>query len=79
MLSRPYDCNGRPACVMNIDGVPYQLGDGENLLWDDTYPHEVLNESDSVRSVLLLDVWRAESVHLPQCGNSRGPKGVDRA
>ncbi len=60
MLSMPYDGNGKPACVMNIDGVPYQLGDGESLLWDDTYPHEVWNRSDHVRIALLLDVWRKD-------------------
>ncbi|MGH9200060.1 MAG: aspartyl/asparaginyl beta-hydroxylase domain-containing protein [Vicinamibacterales bacterium] len=35
-----------------------QRSNGECLLWDDTYPHEVLNESDEVRIALLLDVWR---------------------
>ena len=29
-------------------------------MWDDTYRHEVVNESDSRRSVLLLDVWRRD-------------------
>jgi aspartate beta-hydroxylase len=60
MLSMPRDENGEPACVMNIDGVPYRLGDGESLLWDDTYPHEVWNRSDRVRIALLLDVWRKD-------------------
>ena len=60
MLSMPRDENGVPACVMNIDGVPYRLGDGESLLWDDTYPHEVWNRSDRVRIALLLDVWRKD-------------------
>jgi len=60
MLSMPDDGNGAPACVMNIDGVPYRLGDGESLLWDDTYPHEVWNRSDRVRIALLLDVWRKD-------------------
>ena len=60
MLSMPGDGNGVPACVMNIDGVPYRLGDGESLLWDDTYPHEVWNRSDQVRIALLLDVWRQD-------------------
>ena len=41
MLSMPRDGKGVPACVMNIDVVPYWLGDGASLLWDDTYPHEV--------------------------------------
>jgi len=60
MLSMPRDGNGVPACVMNIDGVPYRLGDGESLLWDDTYPHEVWNRSDQVRIALLLEVWRRD-------------------
>ena len=60
MLSMPRDGNGQPACVMNIDGVPYRLGDGESLLWDDTYRHEVWNRSDRVRIALLLDVWRKD-------------------
>ena len=60
MLSMPNDATGRPACVMNIDGAPYRLGDGESLLWDDTYRHEVWNRSDRVRIALLLDVWRRD-------------------
>ncbi len=60
MLSMPNDGNGQPACVMNIDGVPYRLCDGECLLWDDTYRHEVWNRSDRVRIALLLDVWRKD-------------------
>ena len=60
MLSMPSDTAGRPACVMNIDGVPYRLRDGESLLWDDTYRHEVWNRSDRVRIALLLDVWRRD-------------------
>ena len=60
MLSMPNDERGQPACVMNIDGVPFRLADGESLLWDDTYPHEVWNRSDAVRIALLLDVWRKD-------------------
>ena len=60
MLSMPRDGNGLPACVMNIDGVPYCLGDGDSLLWDDTFRHEVLSCSDQVRIALLLDVWRKD-------------------
>jgi aspartate beta-hydroxylase len=60
MLTMPRDGDGVPACELNIDGVPYRLGDGESLLWDDTYPHEVWNRSDQVRIALLLDVWRKD-------------------
>ena len=57
-LSVPRDEDGRPAVVLTIDGVEHRIGDGECLLWDDTYPHEVLNRSDQVRAALLLDVKR---------------------
>jgi aspartate beta-hydroxylase len=60
MLSMPNDTGGLPACVMNIDGVPHRLADGESLLWDDTYRHEVWNRSEHVRVALLLDVWRRD-------------------
>ena len=60
MLSMPRDAAGVPACELNIDGVPYRLGDGETLLWDDTFRHEVWNRSDEVRIALLLDVWRKD-------------------
>lgn len=58
MLSMPNDKTGRPACVMEIDGVPYRLAEGASLLWDDTYPHEVWNRSTETRIALLLDVRR---------------------
>ncbi len=58
MLSMPKDETGRPACVMEIDSVPYRLEEGASLLWDDTYPHEVWNRSSEPRIALLLDVWR---------------------
>ena len=60
MLSMPNDENGAPACELNIDGIPYRLADGESLLWDDTYTHEVWNRSEQVRIALLLDVWRRD-------------------
>lgn len=62
MLSMPLDAKGHPACELEIDGVPYLLGEGDSLLWDDTFPHEVWNRSDEVRIALLLDVWRK---HMP--------------
>jgi aspartate beta-hydroxylase len=60
MLSMPEDENGVPACELRIDGAPYRLGDGQSLLWDDTYTHEVWNRSDKMRIALLLDVWRKD-------------------
>jgi aspartate beta-hydroxylase len=57
-LSVPADSNGRPGTVLAIDGTEYRIADGECLLWDDTFPHEVWNHSESYRIALLLDVRR---------------------
>ncbi len=57
-LSVPVSSDGRPAVRMELDGVEYRLGDGKWLLWDDTFYHEVWNDSDQVRIALFLDVWR---------------------
>ena len=57
-LSMPKTEDGTVAAVLKIAGLEYRLEDGECLLWDDTYAHEAWNESDQVRIVLLLDVWR---------------------
>ena len=60
MLTMPRAADGGIAAILEIDGEPHRLEDGECLLWDDTYPHEVRNNSDEVRAALLLDVWRPE-------------------
>lgn len=59
-LSVPRHADGRPAAALRVNGVEHRIGDGDCMLWDDTFSHEVLNESDQVRSVLLLDVWRRD-------------------
>ena len=61
-LSMPRDENGELGATLWIDGEPHRLADGETLLWDDTYRHEVLNATNKVRIALLLDVWRP---HMP--------------
>jgi aspartate beta-hydroxylase len=57
-LSMPRLADGRPGAVLKVADQEYRLGEGEYMLWDDTYPHEAWNESDQFRAVLLLDVWR---------------------
>ena len=57
-LSMPRTTAGTPAAVLRIDDREYRIADGECLLWDDTYQHEVWNASEEVRIALLLDVWR---------------------
>jgi aspartate beta-hydroxylase len=57
-LAMPRDERGNPAAVLRINGENHRMVEGECLLWDDTYVHEVWNRSDDVRSALLLDVRR---------------------
>ena len=54
----PRTAEGWPAAVLRIAGRDYPLAEGQCLLWDDTYVHEVWNRSDELRTVLLLDVRR---------------------
>jgi aspartate beta-hydroxylase len=61
-LSVPTAADGRPAAVLSLNDQEYRVGNGEHLLWDDTYPHEVWNNSDELRLALLLDVRRR---HMP--------------
>jgi len=39
----------------------YTWKDGESVLFDDTWDHEVVNESDEPRAVLVVDVFRPMS------------------
>ena len=57
-LSVPKADDGRPAAVLTIDHQEHRVGNGECVLWDDTFPHEVLNRGDQVRIALLLDIRR---------------------
>lgn len=41
-----------------IRGEEYQWNEGEAVLFDDTWPHSVKNNSKSVRAVLVVDVMR---------------------
>jgi aspartate beta-hydroxylase len=54
----PRQADGRPATVMMINHQEKRITDGEGMLWDDTYFHEVMNNADEARVALLLDVWR---------------------
>jgi aspartate beta-hydroxylase len=60
MLSVPLMPDGRPAAPLVVDGQEFRLGNGDALLWDDTFPHSASNDSDDIRIALLLDVWRKD-------------------
>ena len=57
-LSMPHGADGRVGAILWIDGKEHRLNDGDYLVWDDTYTHEVHNRTDHVRIALLLDIWR---------------------
>lgn len=41
-----------------VDGIKYSWKNGENILFDDTYEHEVKNNSNDLRIILICDVDR---------------------
>ena len=45
-------------CKLLVDNTPYFWKEGEGVLFDDTYTHEVVNNSTEHRIALLLDVKR---------------------
>jgi aspartate beta-hydroxylase len=59
-LSVPMAAGGIPAVSLTIDGVVHRIGNGEALLWDDTFPHEVKNDSGQWRIALLMDIRRRD-------------------
>lgn len=60
VLDMPKRADGAPAAVLKVDGREYRLHEGEFMLWDDTFEHEVWNDSPQVRTVLLLDIRRRD-------------------
>jgi beta-hydroxylase len=46
------------ACWMEVDGVRYSWRDGQGVLFDETYVHEVRNDTDRGRLILLVDLER---------------------
>ncbi len=54
------NADGSSTNRLRIDGKLYELNEGGELLWDDTYVHEAWNDADSVRAALLIDVPRSD-------------------
>ena len=52
--------NGKTSCELQINGIRYDLREGEGFLWDDTFMHSAVNRSDQPRVVLLFDVFRRD-------------------
>lgn len=49
---------GEARCQMDVGGTPCIWRDGEIFFFDDTYPHEVWNETEEERAILLFDFER---------------------
>jgi len=43
---------------IEVNGQPYTWKEGEAVLFDDSWPHEVINNSKEMRAVLIIDVAR---------------------
>ena len=57
-LQVPLNEQGEPGVTLTIDDQAFKLGNGDSLLWDDTYPHSVINDTNEWRIALLLDIYR---------------------
>ncbi|MGB3615384.1 MAG: aspartyl/asparaginyl beta-hydroxylase domain-containing protein [Elainellaceae cyanobacterium] len=45
-------------CYIHVDDQPAHWEEGKSLIFDDTYYHEVWNNTDGYRAVLFLDIVR---------------------
>lgn len=45
-------------CRIYIDGEPYSWRDGEDITFDETYMHKVINDTDEFRVILFCDLER---------------------
>ena len=49
-------------CYILVNGEKYSWTEGDHVLFDDTYKHEVWNKSDGRRVVLFIDVLREKGL-----------------
>ncbi len=65
------------ACFIQVDGHPVSWRNGQDFVFDETYPHFVKNDTDAVRIILMCDVERP--MHLPGRVFNRLYAGLARA
>lgn len=51
-------------CTIKVNGVEIPFRTGESIYFDETFEHEVVNDSDEYRVVLYLDIYRKFSFPL---------------
>ncbi|MEB3230616.1 MAG: aspartyl/asparaginyl beta-hydroxylase domain-containing protein [Leptolyngbyaceae bacterium] len=48
----------REQCRIEVNGTIAHWENGKSLIFDDTYPHQVWNDTDGYRAILFLDIAR---------------------
>ena len=56
-------------CRIYIDGEPYHWRDGHDIVFDETYVHRAVNQSDEARIILFADVERPLRGRIPTAIN----------
>lgn len=51
----------RQNCFIQVENYQYHWSEGESFLFDDTFVHQVVNDTDEDRIVLFLDIQRTGS------------------
>ena len=54
-LKAPTDTDN---CYIKVNNIKYNWKEGEDILFDDTFTHEVYNNTNEVRIVLFIDIAR---------------------
>jgi aspartyl/asparaginyl beta-hydroxylase (cupin superfamily) len=49
-----------PGCRLRVGAETREVVEGKALIFDDSFEHEAWNDGDSVRAVLLFEIWRPE-------------------
>jgi beta-hydroxylase len=49
-------------CMIQVDGVPLSWRDGQDFIFDETYPHQARNDTGESRLILMCDVARPLNV-----------------
>lgn len=65
------------ACFINVDGRALSWRDGEDFVFDETYPHHARNDTDQIRLILMCDVERP--MHAAGRAFNRGYSQLARA
>ena len=49
-----------PGCRLRVGAETREVVEGRAMIFDDSFEHEAWNDGDSVRAVLLFEIWRPE-------------------